>query len=208
MARLTAITVALALVLAAPAAARHHHHHRSACQKLKGTDLAPARTVKLVERAKAGGGRELVGCVLRRGRIRVAGIDAADSTQTYTLRQVAGRYLLLDLTSTASDHTSTSYATAVFNLKSGAAYFVSRYIVNDPNHFEQDYASFITKRGTAIASVGPAPIDQVDIRVFTSTGVMSVVDTATKEVIPPTSLRLNGNLATWLHDGTARTLTI
>jgi hypothetical protein len=207
MLRLAAVTVGLALVLAAPASARHHkHRHRSSCQTLKGADLAPAKSVKLVARPNARGGSDLIGCVLPRGRRHLVASSAADESARYSIRQVAGRYVAFD--ASIMSPAGTSSATAVYDLKTGRAYSIVANIPGGPQAPQQDYRSFLTTRGTAIAAVGPLSVDAVEIREYSAAGDVGVLDSGTVEEIPPASLELNGDVATWLHDQTVHSALI
>src|SRR4051812_25435768 len=74
---------------------------QSKCQKLDAShDLAPAKRVKLVERRNDDGGKNLVGCVLPRGKVTTLASSGTqeDSVDSYRLRQVAGHHVLFDET--------------------------------------------------------------------------------------------------------------
>lgn len=71
---------------------------RSACKRLRGRDLAPARRVKLVRRRNEDDGTDLLGCVLPRGRVHLvaSSADLETSQSSYRLRRVAGAIVLVD----------------------------------------------------------------------------------------------------------------
>ena len=121
--RRVAVAIALALVVPcavavvpAEAAAK-----RSTCQRLKGRDLAPAKTVKLVQRPNGDDGTDLKGCVLPRGRVYTLASREGLFTTTYdyAIRQVAGRIVVV--TSTYNSQYAFSEGTRVVDLRAGRA---------------------------------------------------------------------------------------
>jgi hypothetical protein len=203
MRRLAIVPALLAVVLVAPGPAQAA---RSKCQRLNGTDLAPAKTVKLVVRANADDGTDLVGCVLPRGKL----VEAASSEDLFTtqygyaLRQVAGRIVLVS--STYSSQYAYSEGTRVVDLRSGRAYsiaYLCQQITGD-NCGEETVApaAFVTKLGRAVAAIsGPGGMT---VATFDPLGRRRDLDTAAVAELAPESLRLAGVNAYWTHGGQPR----
>jgi hypothetical protein len=94
-------------------------------QSLRGRDLAPSRTVKVVRVANDRGASDLVGCVLPRGRIVTLARGGEFETQSngYAIRQVAGRIVLLQLT--FSSQYGLSERTSAFDVRTGHEYAIA-----------------------------------------------------------------------------------
>jgi hypothetical protein len=194
---------------------------RSTCQRLKGTDLAPARTVKLVRRPNADDGTDLRGCVLPRGRVRTiaSSADQFTTTYTYAIRQVAGRIVAVD--SAYNSQYAASGGTRVWDLRSGrsygVAYFCSEIGGSDCGGFTSAPALFVTKLGRTVAAISagsggppgaqPAP-PVLTIAAFDPAGVRRDLDAGPLPDIPPLSLALAGTTAYWTHGGMPRSADI
>lgn len=214
-------TATLGAIVALPAQAADN----SRCQRLRGTDLAPARHVKLVvrpssERRLADGRRaaKLIGCVLPRGPLRrIAtreGIDN-DVAQDYdfTIRQVQGRIVLLSQTGSQIGY-HTNELTRVWDLGSGRAYDLARNCSDKYGSCtgQDEYrlgTAFVTRRGDAVAALLRHPVDgsaptTVVVASFAPDGTRTLRDAGTVTTLSPTSLSLTGNLASWTNDGVTR----
>jgi hypothetical protein len=217
LAPLVVLAAGTAATLPAAAAAR------STCQRLKGADLAPARTVKLVRRPNADAGSDLRGCVLPRGRVRTiaSSSDQFTTTYGYAIRQVAGRIVAVD--STYSSQYAYSNATRVWDLLSGRSYPVA-YVCSeigggDCGGTTTAPALFVTKLGRAVAAIGagpdrlpapgaePAP-SSVTIATFDPAGVRRDLDSGPLAQLAPASLALAGTTAYWTHGGRPRSADI
>jgi hypothetical protein len=203
-----AVTPAAAAAPAADAATK-----RSACQRLKGRDLAAARYVKLVARPNADDDTDLVGCMLPRGRVRkiASGADLYTTVYTYSVRQIAGRHVLVGATYSSQYAYSTSLT--VHDLRSGRAYTIASECTDITGYAcgAQTVASaaFVTLGGRAVALVHDGRT--ASVTAFEPSGASRVLDSASRgpdsapgAAIPPESLRLTGNLATWTNAGVAR----
>jgi hypothetical protein len=196
-----AMTLAAAVAPAAGAATK-----RSACQRLKGRDLAPARYVKLVARPNADDDTDLVGCTLPRGRVRkiASGADLYTTVYSYSIRQIAGRHVLVG--STYSSQYAYSTSLSVHDLRSGRAYTIASDCTDITGYpcgaQTVAPAAFVTLGGRALAVVHGA--GTASVMAFEPTGASRVLDSATGTEIPDASLRLTGNLATWTNAGVAR----
>jgi hypothetical protein len=207
MRRLAIIPALLAVVLVAPGTAQAA---RSKCQRLKGKDLAPAQTVKLVARANADDGTDLIGCVLPRGKVRTVSSsqDLYTTRYGYTLRQVAGRIVLVS--SSYSSQYASSEGTRVVDLRSGRAYSIAytcqQIAGDDCGDQTVAPAVFVTKLGRAVAAVsGPGGMT---IATFDPFGRRRDLDSAPAADLPPDSLRLAGVTAYWTHAGQPRSADI
>lgn len=205
VASLLALAVALTLAAAAAPAAGAATK-RSACERLKGRDLAPARYVKLVARPNADDGTDLVGCVLPRGRRwRIASsADFYTTVYSYSIRQITGRHVLVGATYSSQYAYSTSLS--VHDLRSGRAYTIAGDCTDIGGYpcgaQTVAPAAFVTLGGRAVAVVYGA--GTASVMAFAPSGASRVLDSAPgTEPIPPASLRLTGNLAAWTNAGVA-----
>jgi hypothetical protein len=197
-----------------PAGAAKH----STCDRLKGSDLAPARTVKLVKRRNADDGTDLLGCVLPRGRVRkiASSEDYYTTTYTYDLLQVAGPFALVS--SAYNSQYAFSQGTYVADVRNGRSYSVASQcfeITGSPCNGAPATAPVvvITKLGRAVAAIagwpgGPTAPRSVTIATFDPAGVRRDLDVGSDADIPPASLALRGTIASWTHAGVARTADI
>ena len=208
MRRLAIASLLLALLAVATATAQAAA--RSKCQRLKGKDLAPAKTVKLVALANDEDGTDLVGCVLPRGKVRTvtSSEDLYTTRYDYALRQVAGRIVLVS--STYSSQYAFSESTRVVDLRSGRYYTIAyrcQQITGD-NCGDQTAApaAFVTKLGRAVAAIGGP--GGMTIATFDPFGRRRDLDVATAAELPPESLRLAGVTAYWRHGGQPRSADI
>src|SRR3954451_17581730 len=87
------------------------------CSQLKGRDLAPAKAVKLVQHRNADDGKDLLGCALPRGKVRLlaSSADHYTTVDSFRIRQVSGEKVLLD-TSESSQYAEVS-STRVLDIR-------------------------------------------------------------------------------------------
>ena len=102
-----AVLLAAALATIAPPAAVAAP---SKCQRLKGRDVAPAVSVKLVERRNGDDGNDLLGCVLPRGPVRriASSADFYTTVESYSIRQIAGRVVMIESSSSFAPSSKTT----------------------------------------------------------------------------------------------------
>ncbi len=211
------IALALALVVLSPctaAAVPADAATRSKCQRLKGADLAPAPSVKLVRRRNADDGTDLVGCALPRGRVRtvVSSEDYYTTTYTYDIRQVAGPFVLFS--SAYNSQYASSVTTRVADIRNGRFYGIASQcfeIGGYPCGGEPTAApaAFMTKRGRVVAAIvsspgGPMTPAVVTVAAFDPAGTRRDLDSGSLVEIPVASLALTGLVATWTHAGAPR----
>jgi hypothetical protein len=177
----------------------------SKCQRLKGRDLAPAQTVKLVRRPNADDGTDLVGCVLPRGPLTViaSSADFYTTVESYAIHQILGRIVVVEATS-SSQYAYTS-ALTVHDLRSRAAYTVARTCAMTGGGdcgIGGDSAApalLLTRAGRALALVLQG--GQATVTAFSTLGHARPLDVGAPADIPPESLTLSGNLASWTNAG-------
>jgi hypothetical protein len=209
--------LALALVVGAAAvlvaiAAPAEGKRPSACQRLKGKDLAPAPKVKLVRRRNDESGTDLRGCVLPRGRVRLvaASADHYTSFDEYQVLQVAGAVVLIG--TTYGDQYVGVRSTSVFDIRSGRDYGIanhcSRMGVDCGLPSTTAAAAFVNRRAQAAAAVVSWAGDTTTIAGFSSRGERTDFDSGPSADIPAASLELHGSTVSWTHSGEQRTATI
>lgn len=202
-----AAAAALAGASMAQASDRANARHASSCQRLKGHDLAPARSVKLYRRDGW-----LIGCVLPRGPIRYIAerSDIPDkSYSSFELRAVAGGFVLLDEDFNNAYINGTR--TVVYHVRTAHQRMIATDITGDvagsDDLFEAPVA-FIDGRGRAVAALVSTKAEvgapQVRIARFPLTGDPRILDQGSAEDISPRSLTRVGDTVAWLHSGVAQ----
>jgi hypothetical protein len=208
-----AVMVAVVAAIAQPAAAVAKP---SACQRLKGRDLAPARSVKLIARPHPEYGSDLVGCVLPRGPVRkLATIRYGDNDDgkthfslDYDIEQVIGRIVVLRVSD--FDSYGGTVTTEVRDLRGGGGYTVASTCIptfytgpceNDTPHLA---ALRVSLAGRAAAILTGGPTGQTLVRAFDSLGRGRTLDGGPGADIPAASLQLAGNVISWTNAGVAR----
>jgi hypothetical protein len=185
----------------------------SACQRLKGKDIAPAPKVKLVRRRNEELGTDLRGCVLPRGRVHLVALSSnlETSWDDYRVVQVAGRFVLLE--TTHSDQYASATNTLVFDLRTGRTYGIAHdcarigsYTCDGPRTTAA--AAFVNRRGQAAAAIVPVGGDTTTIAGFSSRAQRTDFDSGLSVDIPASSLRLEGRTVSWTHSGEERTATL
>jgi hypothetical protein len=201
--------VGLTLVAGAQGSAEQAARQGKKCKSLRGRDLAPARSVKLVKR-KTADGNDLLGCVLPHGRVhKVASYeDLFTTVYSYRVRQVARAFVLLD--ESYSSQYGASSSTSVFNLRTGKYYVIASdcATIGSPGPCNPSDATapaaFINRRGQAAAAISKAFANLTTIAAFSSKGVRRELDSGPPSQLPAASLRLSGNTISWMHSGAAR----
>ena len=209
-------TPALICVVACPPAAadaaRAAKKKKLSCKRLTGTDLAPAKDVKLVRRRNRELGTDLLGCVRPNGKVRrVARSEDHDGhgDEDYSLKQVAGGTVLLS-TSFGSQYGG-GKNTSVFNIRTGKAYKLASSCYEVLTGFCAEPGSaaqraLVNDRGQAAAAILSG--QTATIAAFSSTGTRTNLDSGTQAEVPPASLNLTGGTVTWTHSGEQRSAQI
>jgi hypothetical protein len=181
---------------------------RSACQRLTGHDLAPARSVKLVQRRR-GGATALVACSLPRGRVRqIASSSSSESFffEQVRLLQVAGAYAAL--TTTFGDQYVSGDLTVVVNLRTGKARTIAsaqKVVGAAPQPAAtQAVAIIVTAGGRGAAAVTEVADGAVRILAFGTRGAPMVLDAGPPTDLPASSLALTDATVAWTHAGAPR----
>jgi hypothetical protein len=189
-----------------------HAQRASRCARLRGTDLAPARKVKLVRRRNQADGTDLLGCVLPRGRVRklTSSSDFETTVESYSIRQVAGAIVLLS--SSYGSQYATSKTVSVSNIRTGRQYVIARSCVRLEGpcdaHNATAAAAFVNKRGQAAAAIVPEGTQTTIIAGFSSRGERGDLDSGPSGELPASSLRLDGDTVKWTHSGEMRSATL
>jgi hypothetical protein len=197
-----AVAVSPAAAVAAP----------SKCQRLTGRDLAPAASVKLVEHRNGDDGTDLLGCVLPRGPVRriASSADFYTTVESYSVRQIVGRAVLVETTS--SSQYAYSQSLSVHHLRTGRVYGVAgtcSMIGGDDcssGGSSSAPAAFVTAKGRAVALVLRGGV--ATVTAFNTLGTPRTLDSAPPAAIAAESLRLDGGFAAWTNAGIARSAPI
>ena len=208
----TAVAAVAAVALAVAAAPSAGGASRSKCERLKGHDIAPARSVKLVQRPNHDDGTDLLGCVLPRGPVQLVASSADFSTtvDSYSIRQIAGRVLLIEYSESSQYRYSNSLA--VYHLRTRRAYAIAGLcegIAGDDcssGTASRAPAAFVTPKGRAVAVVVRGAV--ATVTAFNTRGTPRALDSAAGTAIDPASLRLDGNVASWTNAGVAHSASI
>ncbi len=134
-------------------------------------------------------------------RTIAAGADLFTTVHSYSIRQIAGRTVLVATTYSSQYAYSTSLS--VHDLRSGRAYRIASdctEITGYPCGSQTVApAAFVTLGGRAVAVVYDGAT--ASVTAFAPSGAARVLDSAPGTAIPPASLRLTGNLAAWTNAG-------
>ena len=181
---------------------------KSACERLRGGDLAPARFVKLVKRPNADSGTDLVGCALPRGRVRTfaASADLGTTQHDYELLQVAGGFVLVRSRS-ASQYASTE-TVEVASVRRGDSYEVAYRCdqlgagdCGRGGHSSSALKAYVNPRGQAAAALTFAGMRGTTISGFSPLGERRDYDSGLPADVAADSLRLAGSTASWTNAG-------
>jgi hypothetical protein len=195
-------------LLAGPADAKKKHPRKSACQKLKGKDLAPAKSLKLVAKRVDSVETDLKGCQLPRGEVRIFAIrlNGDTTTSNFTVESVAGRWALV------SARSDSQYASDrriwVFDIGKGRVlYTIARWSCmtgeTDCAPSPPDVAKGI------LDQIGKSVLAFSDLTTTTITGYGTdgtgrQFDSGPSDDLPASSLKLSRGVASWLHSGQQR----
>jgi hypothetical protein len=182
------------------------------CNRLRGTDLAPDRRVKLVRRPNNDSGTDLVGCVLPRGRVRKLAETADQGTTTYdyTVTQIAGSIVLL--ASSYSSQYASDQSVSVFDLGTGRRYRIAYScdrLGPEPCGGQNTTAAvaLVNARGQAAAAIIGQGTEVTTIAAFSSRGERQDLDFGPSTDLPAASLALTDNTVSWTHSGEPRSAT-
>jgi hypothetical protein len=187
---------------------------RSECQRLraKGRDLAGAKRVKLVRRANADGGTDLIGCVLPRGNVTTVASSAKipGSERRYRKLQVAGHHVLVR--GEVTNQYGHGVSTYVYDLKEATSYNLAETCFDDQGVACEPQTraprAFVNGAGQAAAVVRTQGSDEVRVIGFTTTGARRILDAGTAAEIPASSLSLEGHVVRWRHSGAPKSATL
>lgn len=197
-------------LLAAPAPAKKHtkKHKKSACQRLRGHDFAPSRSLKLVAKRIDATETQLVGCKLPRGDVRIFAIRLTGDTtfSDFTVHHVAGRWALVSARS--DSQYASDYRAWVFDIVKGRVlYTISRWScgVSQTDCAPRPPAlvkGLLKPYGKAAGAFSDGMI--TSIAGFGTNGKRKNFDSGPADEVPASSLTLHDEVASWLHSGAHR----
>jgi len=177
---------------------------RSACERLRGVDLAPARTIKLVARVNEDKGTDLVGCALPAGPLRMFASSGGRgiAQRSYAVLQVAGAFVLL-----RGEYFGTS-TVAVRNIRNGDSYEIAFKCTlpggrdcGRGGRSSIAIKAVINRRGQAVAALRFAGSGAIRISGFSRLGERRDFDSGLPPKIPAASLRITANKGSWSNAG-------
>lgn len=204
MVRHGAIVLGAVLLAAAPADAAG----RRCSQMHPVRDLAPASHVKLFESANRAGGKNLRGCVMPRGPLRLIASSAEWETgyDAYHVRQVVGAAIVLD--TAGRTRYGGGDATSIVHLRTGRRYGIASSCTDygsgfcGPTQSTTAPAAYAAPDGRAVAVLFAG--GEVTVAAFAASGTRTDLDTAAAGAIPPASLGLRAPDVFWANGGAAR----
>jgi hypothetical protein len=194
------LIAAVALVVPGAAGAARS----SACERLRGLDLAPARTIKLVARANDDRGTNLVGCALPGGALRMFASSGGQGVtqRSYAVLQVAGAFVLL-----RGEYLGTT-TVAVRNIRNGDSYEIAfRCALPGGRDCGRGGRSsiaikaVINRRGQAVAALRFAGSPAIRISGFSRLGERRDFDSGLPLEIRIASLRITSSKGRWSNAG-------
>lgn len=224
---LTAAAAVLSLCIAGPAPAstgapshsvqaakkkKHRKPHRrpqSACQKLRGHDYAPSRSMKLVARRASAIETDLAACEMPRGDVRYHAIkvDAGDTWSDFTVHSVADRWALIS-TQSSSPYGADSRVWVVDIAGGRVLYEISAWRCTisavtpcDPEP-PRVVKGWVDRIGKSVIALSDG--DTTTIAGFGTDGHRKTFDSGPSGDLLASTLRLRQNVASWTHGGEER----
>jgi hypothetical protein len=184
------------------------HRSRSACQKLRGHDYAPSRSLKLVARRSTAIETDLGACELPRGDVRYHAIkvDAGDTWSDFTVHSVAGRWALIS-TQSSSPYGADSRVWVVDIAGGRILYEISawRCVISatpcdpEPPRVAKGWVDRIGKSVIAFSDG-----DTTTVAGYGTDGHRKTFDSGPSSELLASTLRLRQNVASWIHSGEER----
>ena len=193
---------------------KKHRKHRSrraqsACQKLRGHDYAPSRSLKLVARRASAIETDLAACEMPRGDVRYHAIkvDAGDTWSDFTVHSVAGRWALIS-TQSSSPYGADSRVWVVDIAGGRILYEISAWRCTisavtpcDPEP-PRVVKGWVDRIGKSVVAFSDG--DTVTIAGFGTDGHRKTFDSGPAGDVIAATLRLRQNVASWTHSGEER----
>jgi hypothetical protein len=188
---------------------RPHRRAQSACQKLRGHDYAPSRSLKLVAKRSTSIETDLAACEMPRGDVRYHAIkvQAGDTWSDFTVHSVGGRWALISAES--SNPYSADSRTWVVDIAGGRIlYEISSWRCTistvtpcdpEPPHVAKGHVDRIGKSVIAFTKDGTTTIAG-----FGTDGHRKTFDSGPSDHLLAATLQLRANVASWIHDGEER----
>jgi hypothetical protein len=187
---------------------RHHSKPKSACQKLRGHDYAPSRSLKLVARRASAIETDLAACEMPRGDVRYHAIkvDAGDTRSDFTVHSVAGRWALIS-TQSSSPYGADSRTWVVDIAGGRILYRISDWRCTispepcdpEPPIVAKGRVDRIGKSVVAFVKDGTTTIAG-----FGTDGHRKTFDSGPSDDLLASTLELHANVASWIHAGEDR----
>lgn len=206
--RLIVVSAALLLLGSPPAAGAR----RPRC-KLTGPNLAHSRVIKVVKRMRDEE-TQLLGCVKPNGRVRTlaTGLEAFTRSDTFSVVDVAGTWILVRFGS--SSQYGTSESLAAIDVRTAKRYTIaSREETSGSTGQGQAVAAFaVNVRGYTAALVddlvfpsdAPPSATQRRVVLFDPRGAARSLDSGAPADIDPAALILDHHTVLWAHGGLTR----
>jgi hypothetical protein len=177
-----------------------------ACQKLRGYDYAPSRSLKLVARRASAIETDLAACEMPRGEVRYHAIkvDAGNTWSDFTVHSVAGRWALIS-TQSSSPYAADSRVWVVDIAGGRVLYEISAWRCSisavtpcdpEPPVVAKGWVDPIGKSVVAFSDGGTTTIAG-----FGTDGHRKTFDSGPSGELLSSTLRLRQNVATWTHGG-------
>jgi hypothetical protein len=193
---------------------KKHRKHRSrralsACQKLRGHDYAPSRSLKLVARRSTAIETDLAACELPRGDVRYHAIkvDAGSTWSDFTVHSVADRWALIS-TQSSSPYGADSRVWVVDIAGGRILYEISAWrctitqiIPCDPEP-PRVVKGWVDRIGKSVVALSDG--DTITIAGFGTDGHRKTFDSGPAGELLASTLRLRQNVASWMHSGEER----
>jgi hypothetical protein len=188
---------------------RPHRRPKSACQKLRGHDYAPSRSLKLVAKRSTAIETDLAACEMPRGDVRYHAIkvQAGDTWSDFTVHSVGGRWALISAES--SNPYGADSRTWVVDIAGGRILYeisgwrcsISTVIPCDPEppHVAKGHVDRIGKSVLAFTKDGTTTIAG-----FGTDGHRKTFDSGPSDQLLASTLQLRANVASWIHAGEER----
>jgi hypothetical protein len=185
---------------------RAHRRPQSACQKLRGHDYAPSRSLKLVAKRSTSIETDLAACEMPRGDVRYHAmkVQAGDTWSDFTVHSVGDRWALISTQS--SNPFGADSRTWVVDIAGGRILYeisswrctVSAVTPCDPeppvvakgrvDRIGKSVVAFVKDGTTTIAGYG-------------TDGHRKTFDSGPSDQLLASTLQLRSNVATWLNGG-------
>jgi hypothetical protein len=185
---------------------RSHRRPQSACQKLRGHDYAPSRSLKLVAKRSTSIETDLAACELPRGDVRYHAmkVQVGDTWSDFTVHSVSGRWALISTQS--SSPYGADARTWVVDIAGGRIlYEISSWRCTisaitpcdpEPAQVAKGHVDRIGKSVVAFVKDGTTTIAG-----YGTDGHRKTFDSGPSDQVLASTLQLRSNVASWINGG-------